>query len=171
MSPSTQIMWRWTGFWMCLKAPMKMERYDFSLSSIHFNLSQSICLSKQHRLPLIKALSRYFAAVKMSVRPPPENLEKCENPLLDNIVLMCVPAACNSVPGEVVLLALWGQHVGVKCWHRPREDWGVRESDGAWAGAEARGKSWHFSSPLYFLFGVLSKWGERATFLRLHGNH
>ncbi len=47
----------------------------------HPSTSIILKVSVSHNMDYLwfKALSRYFAAVKMSVRPPPENVEKCEN--------------------------------------------------------------------------------------------
>lgn len=110
-----------------------------SASPVH----QVICLKTD--LPWLKLLLRRVTAIKMSVRPPRESPEKCVN----SVLLMHVPAACNFVPGEVVFLALRGQHVGAKSWHWPRQDRRVWEGDGAWAGAEACGKSCRLSSALF----------------------
>lgn len=161
MSPSTQIMWRWTGFWMCLKAQMKMERYSISLIHLlHLFIKSSV---SKHRFTLIKALTWWVSTTKMSDHPL-----RIQKKVLTLVLLMHVSAARNFVPGEVVFLALRGQHVGAKSWHWPREDWRVWEGDGAWAGAEACGKSCRLSCAL-FIFSF-ECWA-RATFLRLHGNH
>lgn len=66
--------------------------------------------------------------------------------------------AGESVPGEVVFPAIWGQHVGAEGRHRRREDRGVRACDESRAAAESCGEtavcllSLSLSSALFSLF-------------------